>query len=281
LEKSDISRKFQISEILITSIQAPNADFVCEAIARYLSQKMGQTARFVAGIPWQERERQLDEGQIQLGWICSLPYILKVDRPDPAVELLAAAIMAAPRYRNSPIYFSDVVVLKDSPYQTFADLRGASWAFNEPNSQSGYNITRYHLATLGEPGPYFGRIIETGAHEVALEMVLNGEIDASAIDSTVLEIELASRPHIVDLIRIIDILGPSPIPPWVISKKVPIELRERIQQAFLTMHEDPAGRAVLKRGQMNKFTVVNDRDYDPIRHMARIAAPIDLNPRPR
>jgi ABC-type phosphate/phosphonate transport system substrate-binding protein len=32
--------------------------------------------------------------------------------------------------------------IQDSPYRTFADLQGCRWAYNEPNSHSGYNITR-------------------------------------------------------------------------------------------------------------------------------------------
>src|SRR5262245_53502690 len=132
----------------LTSCQAPNADFICQAIAQYLAAKLNIATVFINDISWQEREQLLDAGEIQVGWICGLPYIWKADKIEPQLELLAAPVMGLPRYQNRPIYFSDVVVHRDSPFQTFADLRGASWAYNDPHSQSGYNITRYHLATL-------------------------------------------------------------------------------------------------------------------------------------
>jgi hypothetical protein len=42
------------------------------------------------------------------------------------------------------------------------------------------------------------------------------------------------------------------------------------------MHQDEGGRAILKAGLVDRFTVVQDADYDEIRRMARHAAPIRL-----
>ncbi len=254
-----------------TSIQSPNADFVCEAITRYVSSKLGRPVEFVGDLPWSERERLLDAGRIHAGWICGLPYVWKADRDDPAVQLLAAPVMQHPRYEKRPVYFSDVIVRRDSRYSSFGDLRGAYWAYNEPHSHSGYNLTRYHLATLGETSGYFGQVVEAGSHLRALRMVLDGRVDASAIDSTVLELELRSDPQLGGRIRIIESLGPSPIPPWVAAKSVSPDLREAIREVFLQMHNDAEGRAILAEGQMDRFVRVEDRDYDPIREMARQA----------
>ncbi len=130
---------------------ADNAEATCRAITSYLSHKLGIATEFVDCIPWQERERQLDAGQIHICWICGLPYVWKADAADSMVEACVAPVMAAGRYAGAAVYFSDIVVRRDSKHQSFADLRGASWAYNEPNSHSGFNVVRHHLATLGEP----------------------------------------------------------------------------------------------------------------------------------
>jgi phosphonate transport system substrate-binding protein len=254
-----------------TSIQAPNADAVCALIAGYVGDCLNLPTVFVKDMPWPEREQQLDRGEIQIGWICGLPYVWKVGRPDPPIELLAAPVMQPPRYQNQPVYFSDVVVRRDSSYQTFADLRGATWAYNEPHSQSGYNITRFYLAGLGETSGFFGRVIASGAHQTSLQMILKGQIDASAIDSTVLETEFQRYPAIAKQIRIIETLGPSPIPPWVIRKALPADLRANIRQVFLQMHRDPRGQSILAQGNMARFARVDDQFYDPIRAMEKLA----------
>lgn len=257
-----------------TSCQAPNADVHCQAIVDYVARRLPGTAVFVEDLPWQERKRLLAQGGIHAGWICGLPYVQWMDRPNPRIELLAAPVMAGERYGGRPIYFSDVVVHRDSPFQTFADLRGASWAYNEPGSQSGYNITQYHLATLGETWAYFGRVVGSGAHQRSLQMILNREIDASAIDSTVLETELTRSPDLADQIRLIATLGPSPIPPWIMSRNVPLTMRHQVRALLLQMHENTVGAAVLAAGGMTRFVAVTDQDYDPIRHMVRVAGQV-------
>jgi phosphonate transport system substrate-binding protein len=259
-------------EILrLTSIQSASADSICRMIAQHLASRLGIRTEFVGNIRWPERERLLDVGHIHVGWICGLPYVWKADQDPAPVQLLAAPVMLHPRYQERPIYFSDVIVHRESRWTTFEDLRGASWAYNEPHSQSGYNVTRYHLATLGETSGYFSRVVEAGSHLRALEMVLARRVDASAIDSTVLELELQRRPDLGDQIRIVEVLGPSPIPPWVVANSVPPDIREAIGRVFLQMHEDPEGQPILAEGQMARFVRVEDRDYDPIREMAQKA----------
>ena len=46
-----------------------------------------------------------------------------------------------------------------------------------------------------EGGDFFGRVIESGSHETSLQMILDGAIDGSAIDSTVLELETRAPPY--------------------------------------------------------------------------------------
>jgi len=262
-------------DLLFTSIQAPNQDTIGRLLSQYVGRRLGMTSEYVEDKPWQERERLLDSGEIQIGWICGLPYVRKVDRPDPSIELLAAPVMSGDRYQNRPVYFSDVVVHKDSQFFDFASLRGCRWAYNEPNSQSGYNITRYHLATLSETTGFFSNVIAAGSHQNAIEMVLSRQIDASAIDSTVLEIELAHRPSLRNLLRVVEILGPSPIPPWVISLRLESELRQTIRDVFLTLDQDASGQEILRQTDLNCFVPVHDQNYDLIRQMSLEAERVD------
>jgi phosphonate transport system substrate-binding protein len=259
------------SVLRFTSIQAPNADPFCRTLCDYLGSVLSISTQFVNNLSWQEREAELDAGNIQVGWICGLPYTWKADRHPPLVHLLAAPVMAGSRYLGRPVYFSDVVVRRESAYQSFLDLRGKGWAYNEPHSHSGFNITRFKLASIGAPESYFSRVVAAGSHQRALEYVLSGMVDASAIDSTVLETELDQDPGLQERIRTIDILGPSPIPPWVVTPSLSEELRSRLQHALLEMHLDPRGRQILAFGRTKCFVLVHDRDYDPIRRMERLA----------
>jgi len=260
----------------ITSCMADNAEATCRAITAYLGDKLGIVTEFIDCIPWQDRERQLDAGRIHVCWLCGLPYIWKADSADAAIEPCVAPVMAAQRYAGAPVYYSDIVVHRDSRYHNFSDLRGAAWAYNEPHSHSGFNVVRHHLATLGETDGYFGRAVESGAHQVSLRMIIQAQIDASAVDSTVLEAELARTPQLRNKIRIIDSLGPSPMPPWVLHKSLAAGLRMDIRDALLAMHTDSAGTRILAQWGIAHFAAVEDAAYDPIRTMAQQADGIAL-----
>ncbi|MBK8904130.1 MAG: PhnD/SsuA/transferrin family substrate-binding protein [Anaerolineaceae bacterium] len=262
--------------LYLTTCQAANTHAVTAAVADYLVQQLGQEVHFVINTPWQERLRQVIDGQIQMGWICGYPYVQQTAVPHPALELLALPVMAGARYQDRPIYFSDVVVRRDSRFTSFADLRGAAWAYNEVGSQSGYHITRYKLAQIGENGTFFGQTVASGAHLRSLEMVLAGEVDASAIDSTVLEMALREDPALAGQIRIIEALGPSSIPPWVVHRSVPAPLRQSIRRALTQMHLDPAGQQILALGEMARFETAVDAHYDPLRQMLKSSQNVHL-----
>jgi phosphonate transport system substrate-binding protein len=250
---------------------AENAEFICRKISSYIGERLQIPVEFVCDIPWPERERLLDSGEIQICWICGLPYVWKADAQDSHIELLAAPVMKGKRYNHQPVYFSDVVVRRASDYKDFADLRGAVWAYNEPFSHSGHNLVAYHLSRMGEGWDYFDEVIESGAHQISLQMIIEGRVAASAIDSTVLEMELARRPEVRPLVRVIATLGPSPMPPFVAHRSLSLSLRRTIKDLLLRMHTDPGGRAILDEGLVERFAMVEDSFYDAIREMSRAA----------
>jgi phosphonate transport system substrate-binding protein len=255
----------------VTSFLADNARPLYESITRYLGNRLAVPAELEAGIPLEEQPRRLDAPAFDLAFLCGWPYTQKHDRPDSPIELLCAPVMAGPRYGTRPVYFTDVIVRHDHPARAFADLRGATWSFNNPGSHSGYNVVRHHLLELGETRGYFGRVVCGGSHQGSIELVLDGGIDVAGVDCTVLETEVTARPELATALRTIAVLGPSPIPPVVAPRALDPAQQARLRALLLGMSEDPDGRAILAAGRMAGFVPVRDADYDPIRAMARRA----------
>lgn len=260
----------------LASCMAENTETFCSSIAEIIEIELGIPAEYVTALPWQERERLFDLGDIQILWLCGLPYVSKADLAGSGMELLAVPVPARPRYQGRPVYYSDVVVRRSSPYESFVDLCGASFVYNEPRSHSGFNVVRAYLAELGQHDGFFGSVVESGAHARSIEMILSGVVDCAAIDSTVLEWLQAQRRKLRDELRVIETIGPSPIPPWVVSTKLSADLRCQIRQLLLELHLIPRGRAALAQAQLAQFISAEDRDYDPIRRMARVAESVLL-----
>lgn len=263
-------------KLRFTSCQAPNADGMVSQIAEYLSKRLRISIQVVTGGNWQDREQALFSGEIQIGWVCGLPYVVEMQKPVPSLELLTAQVMSGVRYGGKPVYFSDVVVRADSGLNKFEDLRGKQWAYNEPHSHSGYNITRYMLAKKGINGEFFSKSIQAGSHERALRLLLRGKIDATALDSTVLETELSTNPELSRQTRVVESWGPSPIPPWVFHRSLDKKLVFELRNEMIQMSKDDEGKAILNHGRISGFVAVNDHDYDEIREMYKIGSTVLL-----
>jgi phosphonate transport system substrate-binding protein len=251
------------SRLRALTFLAPNMLPVYRFMMEHLSRQLGCEIELVAGLDYD----QIYEAD--LAFICGLPYVLytRPQAADSPIEALVAPVLHGDRFQNRPIYFSDVIVRQDSPFRTFADLRGRSWAYNEPQSQSGYGITRYWLVKLGETNGYFSEVIESGFHQRSIQMVCDGEVDASAIDAQVLAVELRDHPQLATQLRVIDSLGPSTVQPLTAASHLPLTLKQDIQATLVEIHHDPDGRAALDSGFIDHFVAVSDTDYSDIRAM--------------
>ena len=81
--------------------------------------------------------------------------------------------LASERYGWN-VYWTQFIVARDSDFQTLADLEGASWAYPDATSTSGY---LYPQALYDDLGITVGETIEAGGHPQAVKAVYNGEAD--------------------------------------------------------------------------------------------------------
>ena len=102
---------------------APNADRMCQAIAALLERELAMRVHWIDDVSWYERERMFDAGEIDLCWVCGLPYVDKADR-GAEIAACVAPVMEDPRYGGDAVYFSDVVVHAGSHVRAFRDLQG-------------------------------------------------------------------------------------------------------------------------------------------------------------
>jgi len=250
---------------LITHL-APYLLWFYEFISRYLAKELRCPTELSVGTDYAQLS-----GQVDIAFVCGLPYVeltrLGVLRMVP----LVAPVLKGERYGGRPLYFSDVIVREDRPFRCFGDLRGRSWAYNEPLSQSGYGITRFYLAQKGETNGYFSRVVEVGYHERAIDMVDSGEVDAAAIDSHVLALVMRDNPAVASRLRVIDTFGPSPIQPIVAGNHLPTSLKSEVKKILLEMDNEPMARPELARALVERFEPVSDSTYDDIRRMRAVA----------
>jgi phosphonate transport system substrate-binding protein len=263
-------RRAAAEPLRVASCLAPHLSWFYRSLAARLADGIGRIPEFIEDASYEQL------GDVDIVFICGLAYVehTTVRR---RFEPIAAPVLTGPRYGGRPIYYSDVIVRHDSALRSFADLRGRSWAYNEPLSQSGYGITRYHLTRLGETDGYFGQVVEAGRHERAIALVAGGAVDAAAIDSHTLKTYAELHPHLGRALRIIDSLGPSPIQPVAVNRNLPATVKDNLRLALAGMDKDAEGRSCLVRADLERFVPVDEPSYDPIRTMSAVAAAAGLS----
>jgi phosphonate transport system substrate-binding protein len=160
-----------------------------------------------------------------------------------------------------------VIVGRDNPITRLEELAGRSWAYNEPASHSGHTVTLYSLVTMGARPGFLGPVLEVGFHQRAIRLFTAGAVDAAAIDSQVLAIELRDHPRLAAGLRVIGAFGPSTIQPVVAASRLPTRLKDQVREVLVGLAGDPAAWVVLDYGLIDRFTPVGDAAYDDIRAM--------------
>jgi phosphonate transport system substrate-binding protein len=255
---------------------------IYDELADYLSSKTGHDVRTVSGISYHEADMMLSRGLIQVGFICGLPYVqgkLKGDYEllaTPSMQLQAGVYPDVPGYQDVPgKYYSYTIVRKDSPLKSWQDLRGRHYTYNDQGSNSGYNMPRYKLVQLGARSweDWFGKITVSGSHEESVRLVARGAVDASSVDSLVLDYERSRGDPDALNVRVIEALFPggAGAPPVVVGARTPPALVAELRQVLLSMHQDPQGRAMLDKALIERFLPPDDHNFDDIRRMEAAA----------
>ncbi len=245
-------------------------------IAKYLEKKVGQDVNFLSGLSYSVVNEMTEAGEVSIAFVCGYPYVLSHDgKENPPVNLIAAPVMQSPLYEDKPVYYSYVIVKADSPLQSFKELKGKRWVYNDKISNSGYNMPRAKLIEIGETNGFFSKVLQSGSHEQSIRWVADGTADASAVDSLVLDYALATGEDYAKGVKIIEKLGPAGIPPIVRSVHLSDEEAQKIKDILLHMHEDPEGKAILDRAYVKQFVAVDDSLFDGVRKMHQMA--VDAN----
>lgn len=232
-----------------------------QQLAAYVGGKLGRPVELVQGKTYAEINDLLKSGEVTVAIVCTNPYLQ--GRDDFGMELIAA-----PQVRGGVVYYSLLIVNRTSGAQSLSDLRGASFAFSDPLSNSGRLAPIYQLALRGKnPETYFSQTIFTYSHDSSIRAVADGVVAAAAVDSLVFDYLAGSEPGVTDKVRVIERWGPFGINPVVVNPRLDAGLKAELQGVFLGMDKDAEGLAILRNLQVDRFVVPDDSVYDSVRQM--------------
>jgi ABC-type phosphate/phosphonate transport system substrate-binding protein len=169
-----------------------------------------------------------------------------------AVQLVATPCFDAPGCVG-PYYSSALVTHVDAPFAALESFRGSTVAFNQIDSNSGFNALRQVIAPLARGGRFFGSSLQTGSHIASLHAVAERRADLAAIDCVTMAFVRDEQPALAHAVKQIGWTQASPGLPLIASKAVPADriaaLRSALNEA-LAIRPERARRLRLKGFEM-------------------------------
>jgi phosphonate transport system substrate-binding protein len=239
----------------LTAVVLDNDMKLSSLLQRYLVQQLDRPVRLFKQRSYREASVTLLAGQLHAAWISDFLYVQYHDR---------LALLAVPLYQHQPFHQSYVIVNEASKARAFDDIRGSVHAFSDPDSTSGYLITRWLLALRREtPAEFFRSFFFTNGYRNVIRAVGNGLAESGSIDGYVWDVIKSREPELADKTRIVfrsEWLGFPPVVALDASRDLPAT--RALAAALLDMTSDRLGREILSYLALDGFTTATPSLYE-------------------
>ncbi len=231
----------------------------------YLAENLNQPVDLVIRFTYAEVDQLIKQSLVDIALVGNLSYVELKETEN--VELLVI-----PQIKGQTKHHSYIIVPAGSSNYNLEDLRDGKFIFTDPLSFSGKLYILYLLARIGEtPDTFFSDYIYSYGHDSSVIAVAEGWVEAAAVDSLVYDHLIEEDPELEGKIRIIAVSPPVNNSPVVINSSVSTELRQKLEDIFLLMHEDEKGQKALAEIRVDRFVIGGDEDYNTIREILEIA----------
>lgn len=259
IKKPDISKRPEIT-ICVGSMITPVEGYAFyKKILNYIGKKLDMKVNFCEKKTYAEVNALLKNGDIDVAFVCGGPYVKGHD--EFGLELLVA-----PMVNGELVYYSYIIVSKNSNINQFEQLKGKVFAFTDPLSNTGKLVPTYMLKKLNEtPQSFFSEYLFTYSHDNSIKAVAQGVVAGAAVDSLVWEYMKKKGCKYTKETKIIKVSDPYGIPPVVIRPGIDDDLRKKIKKTLLNMSNDKEGKQILEEMFIDRFVEVDDSNYNTIR----------------
>jgi len=166
-------------------------------------------------------------------------------------------------------YRSCLIVHSESDMFSPEDTAGKSFAFNDPNSTSGYLVpSTFFLTEMSvDPKKYFSKVTFSGSHEASILAVANKKVEVASTNLP--DLQQLTRENKVPRggLRVIWVSKLIPNDPIVVRKDLPPSLKSAIQESLISMKaKNPE---VFKEigAWLSGFVAADDSKYQVIRDL--------------
>ena len=266
---ADPSWPKELTFALLSTESAPEVGRRWTPILDQLGKDLGVAIKQVAATDYRGSIEALKFNKAQIGQLGPKGYVEASNNNYANVE----PIVQLQHTNGSLGYRSCLIVHADSDLFSPEDIGGKTFAFNDPNSTSGYLVPMtFFLTEMGiEPNEYFSKLTFSGSHEASILAVANKKVDVASTNLP--DIQQMTREGKIPrgVVRVIWVSKLIPNDPIVIGKDLPDGLKQAIQQSLITMKTKNPEAFVAGGAWIGGFVKVDDAAYQIIRDLNETA----------
>lgn len=256
--KNENNSQYKI-RVALASVLSPQASLSkYKDLLNYISSEMDVPIEIIQKQSYQEVNRMLKVGEVDIAFICSLSYVIGLN--DQYI-----VDVAAPVINDRAIYHSYTIVNQKGSYESLEELQGKKFAYSDPYSYTGRLSI---LSQLYEKGygvnDFFSHTYFTYSHDYSVNAVALGIVDGATVDGVLYDELLKEKPELHSQIKIIGKGEEAGTPPVVASKKADPEVVREFSSLLLNLQNHKKGRNLLKELVVDRYVPINQKDYETI-----------------
>jgi phosphonate transport system substrate-binding protein len=234
-------------------------------VLKQLEQDLGVKVKYVSATDYRGSIEALKFKKTEIGHLGPKAYVEASNNNYANVE----PIVQVQQANGSLGYRSCLMVHSDSDIFSPEDIAGKTFAFNDPNSTSGYLVpSAFFLMEMGiDPKTHFSKLTFSGSHEASIVAVANKKVDVASTNLPDLQQLVREGKVPRTALRVIWVSKLIPLDPVVIRKDLPASLRAAIQESLATMKARSPQTFAEGGAFLGGFAKADDSKYQIIRDL--------------
>jgi len=234
-------------------------------ILAQLEKDLGVKVKPVTATDYRGTIEALKFKKAELGHLGPKSYVEASNNNYANVEPVAQLQLA----NGSLGYRSCLIVHADSDIFSPEDMAGKTFAFNDPNSTSGYLVpSAFFMMELGvDPKKHFSKVTFSGSHEASILAVAAKKVEIASTNLP--DLQQLTRESKVPrgALRVIWVSKLIPNDPIVVRKDLPASFKSAIQESLTTMRARNPEAFKEIGAWLGGFVPADDGKYQVIRDL--------------
>jgi phosphonate transport system substrate-binding protein len=257
--------KGNVFRFAVASMVSPEETWVTyKRLVEYVAEHIGNDTSMVLKPSYGDVRQLLEQNAVHSAFVCTGTYMASLSKR--SIEVLAV-----PDFKDGMRYRCLVIVRADSGIDDIKGLKDRTFAFTDPESNTGCIVPKWILKERGlEPEAHFSKTTFTKSHDRSIQAVASGVVDGAGVDSLIFYSLIRTNPHLKQKVRVIWESEPFGAPPIVAPVGLASETKDKLKKILFSMSEDNQGREILNGLDIEHFRAPDPNEYDSAYRIWRV-----------